>query len=83
MTSGVGGTPTVWVGADLRRVRRAAGVSQRELAQAMGVTARTVERLEASRLPVRALTWWRHGQAALTVLEERQQAVREILGSEL
>jgi transcriptional regulator with XRE-family HTH domain len=64
-------------GAKLREARLVAGLSAREVAEAIGVTSRSIERAEAR--PVRPATYYRHVAAVRQVLLERLDAFDRFL----
>jgi transcriptional regulator with XRE-family HTH domain len=64
-------------GEQLRAIRRAAGLSARELADALGLTARSIERIETR--AVRPQTYARHLTAIRQVLADRLATVDELI----
>jgi transcriptional regulator with XRE-family HTH domain len=67
-------------GTRLRTARLAAGLSARDVAVVLGISARSVERVE-SRAGVREVTYKRQLDAVRRVLDERRAALERVLAS--
>jgi transcriptional regulator with XRE-family HTH domain len=68
-------------GPELRAARLAAGLSAREIAEAVGVSSRSIERVEADHRRVRPATYQRHLEAARRVLSSRLDALDRLAGT--
>jgi transcriptional regulator with XRE-family HTH domain len=68
-------------GSELRAARQAAGLSAREIAEAVGVSSRSIERVEADHRRVRPATYQRHIDAARRVLGNRLAALDQLAGT--
>lgn len=68
-------------GSELRAARLAAGLSAREIAEAVGVSSRSIERVEADDRHIRPATYQRHLEAARRVLGSRLDALDRLAGA--
>lgn len=68
-------------GSTLRAARVAAGLSAREIAEAVGVSARSIERVETDQRHLRKATYERHLDALQRVLSKRLEAVHRLTSS--